>query len=115
MMSDARKERARRAVLERDAIRSHLACESGRGRSGIRHLLPREDLKFMTSKKQRGFSLLEMIITVAKTVSRASSLFAPLADSIIDTMSATSITVTDTLRINVPNGSPTQWATISAW
>jgi len=76
MMSDARKERARRAVLERDAIRSHLA--SGRGRSGIRHLLPREDLKFMTSKKQRGFSLLEMIITVAIGLTLASITFITL-------------------------------------
>ena len=59
------KERARTVVFVRDAIRPPiLAFESGRGRSGIRHLLPgRSD--YMTSTKQRGFSLLEMIITIA--------------------------------------------------
>jgi len=76
-MSDAMKERARRAVFERDAIRPHLAFESGRGRSGVRHLLPGKIL-LMTSKKQRGFSLLEMIITVAIGLTIASITFITL-------------------------------------
>ncbi len=32
-----------------------------------------------------------------------------------DTIKATSITVTATASTSVPNGSPTRWATISAW
>jgi hypothetical protein len=50
-----------------------------------------------------------------ETVSRASSLLALFPDSIIDTISATSMTVTEIARISVPNGSPTRpCATISA-
>jgi hypothetical protein len=56
-----------------------------------------------------------MIITVAKTVSRASALFAPFCESIMERMSATSITVTHIARTSVPNGSPTRCATTSAW
>ena len=50
-----------------------------------------------------------------ETVSRASSLLAPFPDRIIDTISATSMTVTEIPRISVPNGSPTRRCpTISA-
>jgi prepilin-type N-terminal cleavage/methylation domain-containing protein len=74
MMCDAMKDSRPLVVYVRDAIRPHLAFESGRGRSGIRHLLPGKIL-LMTSKKQRGFSLLEMIITVAIGLTIASITF----------------------------------------
>jgi hypothetical protein len=57
---------------------------------------------------------LQMIITAAKTVSRGSALVASPPDSISETISATSITVTATASVSVPNGSPTRCATTSA-
>jgi hypothetical protein len=58
---------------------------------------------------------LQTIITAAKTVSRARPALSSPPASIIDTIRATSITVTATARTSVPNGSPTRWATTSAW
>ena len=57
---------------------------------------------------------LTLIITAAKTVSRASVEASSAPVTISVTMSATSITVTATARISDPNGSPTRWATTSA-
>ena len=51
----------------------------------------------------------------AKIVSRASAAAASPPASIIETMSATSITVTASASTSVPKGSPTRWATTSAW
>ena len=58
-----------------------------------------------------------VIITAAKTVSRASVAVSSgsLADTISVTISATSMTVTATASTSDPNGSPTRWATTSAW
>jgi hypothetical protein len=58
---------------------------------------------------------LTLIITAAKTVSRASAevSFSPLTIRV--TISATSMTVTATASTREPNGSPTRWATTSAW
>src|SRR5215207_3694606 len=58
---------------------------------------------------------LQVIITAAKTVSRASDLVSGPPDTINVTINATSMTVTATARTSDPNGSPTRWATISAW
>src|SRR5829696_1937941 len=58
---------------------------------------------------------LQVIITAAKTVSRASELVSGPPDTINVTINATSMTVTPTARTSDPNGSPTRWATISAW
>ncbi len=58
---------------------------------------------------------LTLIITAAKTVSRASVDASLLPVTISVTISATSMTVTATARIREPNGSPTRWATTSAW
>ena len=55
-----------------------------------------------------------MIITAAKIVSRASADLSLPPASIIETIRATSITVTETARIRVPKGSPTRCATTSA-
>ena len=51
----------------------------------------------------------------ANTVSRARLAAPPASDSIRLTISDTSMTVTATARISVPNGSPILWATTSAW
>src|SRR6476646_9018254 len=58
---------------------------------------------------------LQVIITAAKTVSRASDWVSlpPLIMRV--TISATSMIVTATARTSEPNGSPTRWATTSAW
>ena len=58
---------------------------------------------------------LQTIMTAANTVSRASAALSVAAASMIETISATSITVTATARTSVPNGSPTRCATTSAW
>src|SRR5262245_11331772 len=59
---------------------------------------------------------LQVIITAAKTVSRASTAVScGSPDTISVTISATSITVTAIARTSDPNGSPTRWATTSAW
>ena len=58
---------------------------------------------------------LTVIITAAKTVSRARPAVSPPPLTIRVTMSATSITVTATASTSDPNGSPTRWATTSAW
>ena len=58
---------------------------------------------------------LSVIITAAKTVSRASAEVSPLPPIISVTISATSITVTATASSSDPNGSPTRCATTSAW
>src|SRR3954468_4793453 len=58
---------------------------------------------------------LQVIITAAKTVSRASdAVFGP-PESISVTISATSMMVTATASTSEPKGSPTRWATTSAW
>ena len=58
---------------------------------------------------------LQVIMTAAKTVSRASEdvLSPPLIISV--TISATSMMVTATASTSEPNGSPTRAATTSAW
>jgi len=58
---------------------------------------------------------LRMIMIAANTVSRASAATSPDPDSISETISDTSITVTATASTNVPKGSPTRCATTSAW
>src|SRR5215210_4134041 len=58
---------------------------------------------------------LHVIITAAKTVSRASVAVSAPPDTISVTIRPTSITVTATARASDPNGSPTRWATTSAW
>ena len=58
---------------------------------------------------------LRLIITAAKTVSRASVRGSSPPAIISVTISPTSITVTATARTSDPNGSPTRWATTSAW
>ena len=57
---------------------------------------------------------LQLIITAAKTVSRASVEVPSPPETISVTISATSITVTATASTSDPNGSPTRWATTSA-
>ena len=51
----------------------------------------------------------------ANTVSRASVVPCAPSASISETIKDTSITVTETASTSVPNGSPTRWATTSAW
>ena len=58
---------------------------------------------------------LQVIITAANTVSRASVAVSESADTISVTISATSMTVTATASTSDPNGSPTRCATTSAW
>ena len=57
---------------------------------------------------------LQTIMIAAKIVSRGRPDLSLPPASIIETISATSITVTETARISVPNGSPTRCATTSA-
>lgn len=58
---------------------------------------------------------LQVIMTAANTVSRASvELLAP-PSAIKVTISATSMIVTATASTSEPKGSPTRWATTSAW
>ena len=56
-----------------------------------------------------------MIIAAAKTVSRARVAVSGPPDTIRVTMRATSMIVTATARTSEPKGSPTRWATTSAW
>ena len=58
---------------------------------------------------------LAMIMTVAYIVSRVRAALLSPPDSITDTISDDSIAVTASARTRVPKGSPTRWATISAW
>lgn len=58
---------------------------------------------------------LQVIITAANTVSRASADVLGPPSTISVTMRATSMTVTATARTSEPNGSPTRWAMTSAW
>src|ERR1700704_6074101 len=53
---------------------------------------------------------LQTIMTAAKTVSRASPAFSAGAATMTETIGATSITVTATARMSVPNGSPVRRA-----
>ena len=64
---------------------------------------------------QRPRMPLTVIITAAKTVSRARADVSGPPDTIKVTISATSMTVTATARMSAPNGSPTRCATTSAW
>jgi len=57
---------------------------------------------------------LQVIITAANTVSRASVAVSEPPETISVTISATSITVTATASTSDPNGSPTRCATTSA-
>ena len=66
------------------------------------------------ASRQIPTSPLQMIMTAANTVSRASDAL-PSTLTMTDTISATSITVTATARTSEPNGSPTRCATTSAW
>src|SRR3954447_5443931 len=58
---------------------------------------------------------LAVMITAANTVSRASVEVSLPPATISVTISATSITVTEIASTSEPNGSPTRWATTSAW
>ncbi len=58
---------------------------------------------------------LQVIITAANTVSRASDAVSGPPDTMSVTISPTSITVTATASTSEPKGSPTRWATTSAW
>jgi hypothetical protein len=58
---------------------------------------------------------LHVIIAAAKTVSRARVEASSPPDTMSVTIKPTSMTVTATARISEPNGSPTRWATTSAW
>src|SRR3954465_10701030 len=58
---------------------------------------------------------LMVIMTAANTVSRASEALLSPPEAMSVTISATSITVTATASTREPNGSPTRWATTSAW
>src|SRR5262249_1860030 len=58
---------------------------------------------------------LHTIMTAANTVSRARPALSAANPSMIETISATSMTVTATARTRVPKGSPIRWATTSAW
>ena len=58
---------------------------------------------------------LVVIMTAANTVSRAREAVSGPPETIRVTINATSITVTATARTSDPNGSPTRWATTSAW
>ena len=58
---------------------------------------------------------LQVIITAANTVSRASVDVSSPPETISVTISATSMTVTATASTSDPNGSPTRCATTSAW
>jgi hypothetical protein len=57
---------------------------------------------------------LQTIMIAANTVSRASAAFASPIDSMSETISATSITVTAIASTSVPYGSPIRCATTSA-
>ena len=56
-----------------------------------------------------------MIISAANTVSRASDAVSGPPTTIRVTINDTSMMVTATARTSEPNGSPTRWATTSAW
>ncbi len=58
---------------------------------------------------------LVVIMTAANTVSRAREAVSGPPETIRVTINATAITVTATARTSDPNGSPTRWATTSAW
>ena len=58
---------------------------------------------------------LQVIITAAKTVSLARVEVSSPPLSINVRINATSMTVTATASTSEPNGSPTRWATTSAW
>jgi hypothetical protein len=55
-----------------------------------------------------------MIMIAEKIVSRGKAALSAPPASIIETMSAASMSVTDTARTSVPKGSPSRWATTSA-
>ena len=58
---------------------------------------------------------LQTIMTAANTVSRGEPALSAATPSMMETISATSITVTATARTSVPKGSPIRCATTSAW
>ncbi len=58
---------------------------------------------------------LHVIIAAANTVSRASVSVSGPPEAMSVTMRPTSMTVTATARTSEPPGSPTRWATTSAW
>ena len=58
---------------------------------------------------------LQVIMMAAKTVSRASVAVCGPPEAVMLRIRPTSMIVTATARINEPNGSPTRWATTSAW
>src|SRR5512135_2839163 len=65
--------------------------------------------------RHRPMMPVQTIMTVANTVSRASTVAFSPPDSISATISEASITVIATASTSVPNGSPTFSATTSAW
>src|ERR1700751_5612137 len=58
---------------------------------------------------------LHTIMTTGNTVASANPAFSPGAASVTATVNATSMIVTATANMIVPNGSPVRWATTSAW
>ena len=67
------------------------------------------------SSRQTPTIPLQVIMTAAKTVSRANEAYSGLPELIKVTIRPTSMTVTATASSKEPNGSPTRWATTSAW
>lgn len=67
------------------------------------------------TRMHRPTTPLQTIMKAANTVSRARVDASSPPDTISVTISPTSMTVTATARISVPSGSPTRWATTSAW
>src|SRR4029079_9669058 len=65
--------------------------------------------------RHRPTTPLHVIIAAANTVSRASVSVSEPPEAMSATISPTSMTVTATARTSDPSGSPTRWATTSAW
>lgn len=90
------------SVASADAVPSALNSASLRRRAPTRIEIPTIPLR--------------VIMNAAKTVSRARVAVSPESpETIRVTISPTSMTVTATARTSDPKGSPTRWATTSAW
>ena len=64
--------------------------------------------RILPASRQSPTTPLQIIITVAKTVSRARLRVSSPPESIMETISASSITVTASANTKVPSGSPTR-------
>ena len=67
------------------------------------------------TSRQMPTTPLQMIMMAAKMVSRGRVALSGPPASITEKISATSMMVTATASTRVPKGSPTRWATTSAW